>query len=185
MKRQNVDGRSIYSDKVWQRMLRLGHNLEQIGYQESKKKPNLFFKSVDDNEEKGVMFADLRGTSFVPIWDDTRPITYSLEISFKRYIKEVILLERNQCSPRTTFEQDSEAEGWAIDIGIPDGYCKGCGKDIIHEADWDLLEEGIFNEKIKKNEGIEWIVEVVFCEDCKVQEVLIKNFLKEEYKKRR
>ena len=44
MKRQNKDGRPINSDKIWKRMLWIGSNLEKIGYQESNKKPNLFYK---------------------------------------------------------------------------------------------------------------------------------------------
>ena len=72
----------------------------------------------------------------------------------------------------------------AIDVGIPDGYCKGCGKDIMHEVDWELLEDGVFNKKIKKI-GFDWIVEVFFCYNCKNQETLIQNFLKEEYQERK
>ncbi len=184
MKRQNKDGRPIHSDKVWKRMLWIGANLRKIGYEESGMKPNLFYKNINDNDEKGVIFADLRGTDIIPIWADASPITYYRDVSFKRYIKEVIILKRNECSPRTTFYQDSEPEGWAIGVGIPDGFCKGCGKDIIHEVDWDILEDGIYNKKISKV-GIDWIIEVFFCKDCKNQESLIKNFLKEENKKRR
>ena len=182
MKRQNKDGRPINSDKIWKRMLWIGGNLEKIGYRESKNSPNLFYKQINDEIERGAMFADLRGTVIIPIWADASPITYFKEISFKRYIKEVILLNRYKCFPRTTFYQDSEPDGWAFGTGIPEGYCKGCGKDIIHEVDWELLENGIYNEKIKKI-GIEWIVEVCFCQDCRKKENLVKTFIKEENKK--
>ncbi len=43
----------------------IGENLEKIGYRESKNKPNLFYKQISDNEEKGVMIADLRGTYII------------------------------------------------------------------------------------------------------------------------
>ena len=41
------------------------------------------------------------------------------------------------------------------------------------------------NLKINKEVGFDWIVEALFYHDCKDQELLIKNFLKEEHKKRR
>jgi len=179
MKRQNKDGRPIYSDKIWKRMLWIGENLEKIGYKESNKRPNLFYKQFTNNGVNGVIFADLRGTDIIPIWADASPITYYKDVSFKRYIKEVILLKRNKCFPRTTFYQDSEPDGWAFGIGIPDGYCKGCEKDIIHETDWDLLENGIYNEKIENN-GSDRHLEVLYCNDCKNQKELNNNHNKKE-----
>jgi len=53
-------------------MLNTGQKLTELGYQESRKKPNLFYNKV----EHGVFFADLRGTEEVPIWDDQRPLFY-------------------------------------------------------------------------------------------------------------
>lgn len=91
-------------------MLRIGDNLTKIGYREKNKKSNLFYKFINDNEEKGTVFADLRGTLIVPIWEDTSPFTYYKDISFKKYFKELILLKRSGCLPRTTFFQDSEPE---------------------------------------------------------------------------
>jgi len=39
--------------------------LDKIGFRESKNNPNLFYKQINDSEEKGVMFADLRGTYII------------------------------------------------------------------------------------------------------------------------
>lgn len=66
LKRQNKDGRKIFSDKVWKQMKEIGQNLERIGYRESKKTPNFFYKSISDNGENGVIFVDIRGTDIIP-----------------------------------------------------------------------------------------------------------------------
>ncbi|MFW9880460.1 MAG: hypothetical protein ACFFG0_45915 [Candidatus Thorarchaeota archaeon] len=153
MKKQNKDGKPIYSDDVWNQMLGVGEKLENLGSQESVKKQNLCYKqlkyeitekAIDSHESKGIMFVDMRGTDIVPIWDDPRPITYSKELPFRNYMIEFIRLVRAGCSPRLTFFQSSEPDGWAFGLDIiPDGYCKGCGVDIIKSVKWDILEEDI------------------------------------------
>ena len=86
MKRQNKDGRPIYSNKKWNQICQTGGMLEKLGYMESKKKPNLFYI----RKNNGFIFADLRGTLIVPIWDDLRPLVYkSKELAFESFIKEV------------------------------------------------------------------------------------------------
>lgn len=47
-------------------MKEIGQNLERIGYRESKTYPNFFYKSIYDNGENGVIFADIRGTDNTP-----------------------------------------------------------------------------------------------------------------------
>ena len=174
MKRQNKDGRLIYSDEIWNQMVKAGEILEKLGYIESKNKQNLFYKQIyfesDESGEnsadnKGIMFVDMRGTSIVPIWDDPHPITYSNELPFKKYMIEFISLVRAGCSPRLTFFQESEPDGWAFGLDeIPDGYCKGCGSDIITTVKWDILEEDI-NDLLSK--GLDPNIEVNYCEKCK------------------
>jgi len=167
LKRQNKDGRTIFDDKVWEQMKEIGHNLERIRYRESKKSPNLFYKNISDNRENGVIFVDIRGTDVIPIWDDPRPITYYRDISFSRYIKELILLKREECKPRLTFYQRSEPDGWAFLLkGIPGGLCKECGKDIINEVDWGVLEGGLY-DKNGKDKKINIHKEIFYCIDCK------------------
>lgn len=45
--------------------------MEKIGYIESNKNQNLFYKQISDNEEKGVVLADLRGIEIVRFWKPT------------------------------------------------------------------------------------------------------------------
>lgn len=66
MKCQNKDGRKIFSDKAREHMKEIGQNLERMGYRESKKNPNFFYKSIFDNGENGVIFVDIRGTDIIP-----------------------------------------------------------------------------------------------------------------------
>ena len=47
-------------------MKEIGQNLERMGYRESKKNPNFFYKSIFDNGENGVIFVDIRGTDIIP-----------------------------------------------------------------------------------------------------------------------
>lgn len=174
MKRQNKDERHIYSNSVWNKIAKTGIKLENLGYKESRNKSNLFYKQKhyvpeklgkDNANNKGVMFVDLRGTDIVPIWDDPNPITYSKNLPFSQYMVEFILLIRGECSPRLTFYQSMEPDGWAFGLNeIPDGYCKECRSDIINSVKWDILEEDI-NELLAK--GIDPNIEVHYCEKCK------------------
>jgi len=170
MKRQHKDGSPIPSDSVWQTMQETGKKLEYLGYIESVNKPNLFYKtneSLTDNEENGLLFVDIRGTSDTPISEDCRPITYYRNLSFKEYITNLIILKREGCIPRLTFYTKYEPNGWAFSIeDIPDGHCKGCGKDILSTVNWSVLEDGLYNELIER-ESIEPIIEINYCDICK------------------
>lgn len=65
-------GRQLYG-KVWSQLCENGAKLKQAGYWECTKKPNLFMKKEGDFS----LYADMRGTEEVPIWDDTRPLFYA------------------------------------------------------------------------------------------------------------
>ncbi|MBX8639002.1 MAG: hypothetical protein JRN68_10815 [Nitrososphaerota archaeon] len=65
-------GRHLYG-KVWLQLCENGVKLKQAGYWESKKKPNLFMKIEGDFS----LYADMRGTEEVPIWEDTSPLFYA------------------------------------------------------------------------------------------------------------
>lgn len=68
MRPQDKDGHTIYSH-VYRRMVELGRRLEGYGYVESKKTPNLFYRKYS----RVMFFADLNGTSIVPIGEITQP----------------------------------------------------------------------------------------------------------------
>ena len=170
MKRENKDGSPIPSDSVWQKMQEIGKKLMYLGYVESFNKPNLFYKTykaLTEEEENGLFFVDIRGTSDTPISKDCRPITYYRNITFEEYITELIVLKRAGCEPRLTFYTKYEPSGWAFSIeDIPDGHCKTCNKDILSTVNWYVLEDGLYNELIEQ-ESIEPIIEVNYCEKCK------------------
>lgn len=179
MIRQNRDGKPIYSHKKWQKLQETGEILEQLGYKESYNKPNLFYIQIN----KGIVFADVRGTEIVPIWDDLRPLVYkSKNLDFNSFMKEVVRLKRSGCDPRGSFYDMYEPEGWGflLDDGkIPAGYCKRCGKDIIDNVNWDILL-GDFYALYEK--GIVLHLELNYCPICKRIEASKKKFRSENLK---
>lgn len=64
-------GRPIYPS-VFRRLKVIGQQLHELGFKESKRKSNLFFKVITE----GCVFADMRGTDMVPIWEDPIPLVY-------------------------------------------------------------------------------------------------------------
>ncbi len=61
-------GNTIYPDK-YRLLEQNGKLLQGKGYFESKAKPNLFYKRL----QQGWVYANMQGTREVPIWSDTRP----------------------------------------------------------------------------------------------------------------
>ncbi|MFX1470849.1 MAG: hypothetical protein ACFFB8_19590 [Promethearchaeota archaeon] len=179
MIRQNKDGRPIYSDKKWQKLQETGEILEKLGYYEGINKPNLFFKQIDG----GIVFADLRGTEIIPIWDDLRPLVYkSRNLDFTIFMKEVVRLKRSGCNPRGSFYDMYEPDGWGFlldNCEIPTGYCKRCGKDIIDFVNWKILLEDYYSICEK---GIDYYLELNCCDICKKIEDSKKKFRSENLK---
>lgn len=68
-------GRAIYP-KVFSTLQKIGRQLEQLGYYESRKKPNLFYRPHKNAKFSVVFFADMRGTDVIPIWEAPRPMFY-------------------------------------------------------------------------------------------------------------
>lgn len=64
-------GHPIYG-RAYEDMLILGNRLLKQGFIESRKKPNLFYKKINS----GAVFADMRGTEEVRIWQDPVPLLY-------------------------------------------------------------------------------------------------------------
>jgi len=115
MKREDKFGRPIYSEKVWQHLVALGNRLESLGYIASTKSPNLFYRRTD----KGTLYADLRGTEEVAIWDEPCPMIYfyptdaNMPDDEKRKIlkSEFIKLKSNRCEPRVSYMEVMEPDG--------------------------------------------------------------------------
>ena len=174
MIRENKDGRPIFYDSIWNKIINIGKKLIKLGYKETEKKPNLFYKPIkteknskDDKtvQVKGVVFADLRGTGFVPIWDDPSPLFYSLDLPISVFLPEFILLVQSGCSPRVSFEEECESGGWMFGLDeLPSGYCKRCGENILSEVNWEILKEDFFelyHQGIEHNDEYVQLTETV------------------------
>jgi len=123
--------------------------LEENGYKESKKNPNLFYRFVG----AGFIYADMRGTEEVPIWEDPVPLIYfrfdgNIPLWKQVRIKEeqISKLKEVKCPYRFSFYEFKDEtnilhklertdEHFAsfyefYDEVFPNGYCMKCGKDI-------------------------------------------------------
>lgn len=181
MKRQNKDGRPIYSDKVWYYLVDNGKKLQKLGYKESFNKPNLFFKILtSDQGNNGIIFVDIRGTDIIPIWDEPDPIVYkNNSLAFIDFMKEVVKIRGLGVTIRFSYYDSCEPDGWGFFLNkIPSGYCKRCGKNIIDEVDWNILQDGAYNAKILEN-PYNVRIEVNHCNICKKME-----YKKKEYKEK-
>jgi len=121
-------GNTIYP-RLFNKIKSYGDSLVNLGFVESKRKPNLFFKK----NEYGIFFADMRGTEEVPIWVESTPLIYflpedTLSLWLKnRTIKKIVNeMEVNGIPYRRSFEDYNDWE--------EDGSCKFCGKDFGNEG---------------------------------------------------
>jgi len=133
-----------------------------MGYSESRTKPNLFYKVL----RQGCLYADMRGTEEVPIWQDTRPLFYwrfSSETPMwerRRIIKiELSALFEAKCPCRLSFNVFDSEEFEDTSAGVDDehgeydwydGYCQVCGKDFHAEGGFCSTNcETIYRDRLK------------------------------------
>jgi hypothetical protein len=133
-------GHPIYP-KIYSQLVGYSRVLKYHGYIESAKKPNLFFKHMGEayffnNKEQWTtptFFADMRGTSEVPIWSDPSPLFY---VTFSgeppRWLKNRLAGQEfdNLRICRESYEPDLEEYSTQGD----NGYCIICGKDFQDEG---------------------------------------------------
>lgn len=155
-------GNEIYR-KVFERLLIKGQILSINGYTESHDKPNMFYKKLPE----GILFADMRGTDMVPIWEDMSPLFYwkfgeDVPMWKRRRIieHEFGQLSKDGCECRLSEEGDGDTteefttsttiEGGTIRWLVGgDGYCIQCGKDMQSDASFcskecaDACEEAL------------------------------------------
>jgi len=180
---------NVLYESVYNEILKNGQILIQNGFIESINKPNLFYKKIKDI----MIFADLRGTEEVKIWEDTRPMIFIDEKSKNNYpswMLRKILKEECQnlnddgCPTRFSFYSECEPDG--LMFYEEDGFCKECGKDF--------QDNGLYCSKecetiARKKKLAQYINSQPFCTVCNkriiesYQDGEIKELLNEELSK--
>lgn len=137
MKAEDKFGNPIYP-RVFSIISTYGSALESRGWRESRNKPNLFWKSID-----GIsVYADMRGTDIVKIWEDQSPLIYAFpeeaEDWKKRRAIRYAINELNQLHVPYRFSFFDECEPDGLIFGdedeLADGKCKHCHKEIDKEG---------------------------------------------------
>jgi len=91
----------------------------------------------------------------------------------------VVKLKGSGVSIRPSYYDSCEPEGWGFFLNkIPSGFCKRCGKNIINEVDWTILQGGAYNPRVQSH-LINIKIEVNHCNICKKME-----YSKQEYRKK-
>lgn len=133
MKPIDIKGRPIYP-RVFVILQEHGRKLLESQWKESINKPNLFFK-----EFLGLaVFADMRGTGIVPIWDEPYPYLYvsgenepdwKKRRSMRYAIEDLDLMG---VPHRFSFFEEMEPDGlfFGDEAERPDGKCKMCGEEF-------------------------------------------------------
>lgn len=141
MKATDKFGNAIYP-KVFRMLQKIGKSLEINGWKESNSKPNLFYKDFG-----GVLvFADMRGTEEVPIWESPYPLVYAQKVAEtwknRRTLRHATEeLDRIEVQFRFSFYHDFDIDeddlnelettrkryGWEI---LADGSCHMCGEEF-------------------------------------------------------
>jgi transcription elongation factor Elf1 len=137
MKPVDKYGRPIYP-RIYSIIVRYGEKLESIGWFENRNKPNLFSK----NYFGFWIYADMRSTEVIPIWEDPKPIIYwfqkdEADWEFCRAIRHAVQdLDYVGVPHRFSFYEDSEPDGLmhGEDEERPDGLCKMCHNEMDHDG---------------------------------------------------
>lgn len=157
-------GNPIYP-RTFHELQRIGAILESIGFSEAGEKPNLFYRTSD----REVVFADMRGTKEVPIWDEPMPLVYVKlrdgAENWERVRKENEIekeFSNSKIPYRHSFyhngEVDYELQEKLVSLHnntffdadfmfffddydkLPDGYCQACGMDVKKDLYFCSLE---------------------------------------------
>lgn len=116
------------------------------GYQESYRKPALFYRKGVENE---IYFADMRGTEIIPMWSDPAPLFYAkfpIEIPFWKRSRLATAEYRRLKVCRLSNEFDADEYAISVpELGIwmsngSAGYCDQCGKDFEGDGCYCSLE---------------------------------------------
>lgn len=178
---------NVLYPKTFNVLKKIGENLIEIGYIESIKKPNLFYKKINE----GIFFADMRGTKECPMWEEPCPLIYfkfNEDILFWK--RRRILKEEIKKLPSHRFVSQFEPSDWGDEEDLydelnfiseklyEDGYCHFCKKDFQDEGLFcSLVCEKEYYNVIDKRKYLE-IKEKsnnIKCEVCKRNPEVIKG----------
>ena len=173
--------------QIFNRLCNIGLKLNKLGYKESKRKPNLFYRKF----EGGFIFADMRGTEMIPIWESPEPI---IDFKFDSNIqewqqvrireKELEMFRNNIVPWRFTYEEDEHWMDWDREkiywhniFGDSDGFCKCCGKDMKNNN--YFCSEECKEIAIKKQLARQINNSDEFCYVCKTKKISSKQEIKD------
>jgi hypothetical protein len=131
----DIKGRPIKS-YIFKQLQNIGITLENFEWRESKNKPNLFYKTFN----KVTVFADMRGTEVIPIWEEPYPYIYAIS-GFEDWERRKAIrlalrdFENGEIEHRSSFYDTSEPDGlfFGPEDEQADGFCKMCEAEIIAE----------------------------------------------------
>ena len=136
------------NDQTYRKLCQYAMRLTDLGYQEAQSKANLFYRNHGtsfENETGNIaFFMNMRGTSFLKIWEDSRPIfgwvfqiempkwakRRHLQAERERFLEHNIpyrIVHLNEVHPDDT-------ETLTMPFAGPDGYCRTCGADFRGEG---------------------------------------------------
>jgi len=130
---RDKSGREIYP-RIFNILKKHGNALVSAGWRESKNKPNLFWKKFSDV----MVFADMRGTDTIPIWESPFPLLYAFSDQTEDWVKRRAIrhaiedLRHIDVPYRFSFYDDCEPDGlwFGEDAKLADGSCQLCGKEM-------------------------------------------------------
>ncbi|MDQ2052790.1 DEAD/DEAH box helicase family protein, partial [Natronolimnohabitans sp. A-GB9] len=128
---------------IFEELSDFGDTLRELGYSESRTKPNLFYYSPSGGI---AFFMDMRGTSIVDIAEDTRPLFYwDIDVEMEDWAKRRLLKEERErlsehgvplrLSGARRFSafggsSPGDEDHLSNPFGPADGYCESCGRDF-------------------------------------------------------
>ena len=125
-------GNTIYP-RTYGKLQIIGKALQESEWRESTKKPNLFYKKFGSL----MVFADMRGTEIVPIWEEPYPLIYASRDGEDWKRRRALRLATSELEAlgvptRYSFFETCEPEGlfFGEENELPDGSCRLCGKEF-------------------------------------------------------
>ena len=162
-------GNTIF-ENTFSKLVKQGNALLSLGYKESGRKPNLFYRKF----RRGMFFVDMRGTELAPIWKETSGLFYLrfdegcflFRWKKNRIVKlEYARIEAHGCPLRESFEaHPGEMDYDPVENDEVDGYCQWCDCDMQNDDHFCSSE---CRGKGHRRELVKYIEDCSVCGLCK------------------